>query len=293
MQVGQEIVPFNMFIGSNVPNGLMIYKGINASAKLVYARLVRYGGKDGVAFPSQSTLADECGISRRCCQLAIEQLEKQRFIFKKGIRNKCTVYGFLLHPCLIETAQKVRTSEAQNEPKPAQYVRTTEEDESKCAENALLPAQNLQSTCAENAHKGTHEGSHGRDISSTVRTPVVDRVGTWRNQGDVDDEPLPDPRESKLPLLVQYSRFTGRDPTPAEFETSRQIMASPDWDVDIALGTMEVVAGLAQKAGTRINSFNFFVKSIVEALVRGEVPSGTAKGGNQGGRKRNAFGCGI
>jgi len=105
MTVGQKFNPYKLFVGSFIPNALMRYKGISSTAKLTWARLAQYAGENGMAWPSQKTLAEEIGVTERQINFVLKELEKEGFIKRiapKGINkllHKTTRYFFLWHKC--------------------------------------------------------------------------------------------------------------------------------------------------------------------------------------------------
>lgn len=95
------INPFRRFIGSFIPEWLEEMTEISDGAKIVYARLARYAGKDGSAFPKQQTLANATGKPLRTLKRCLKELcdnglleSKQRGL---GMPN---VYFFLEHPAM-------------------------------------------------------------------------------------------------------------------------------------------------------------------------------------------------
>ena len=98
--------PYKQFNGAIIPNGLAAYPGISPTAKLVWSRLVYHAYKHGVAWPKQTTLASEVGLSKRQVQRAIKELESASFIVvqhpkqvKRFAHCACRYY-FIKHPCL-------------------------------------------------------------------------------------------------------------------------------------------------------------------------------------------------
>lgn len=92
------INPFNLFVGSFIPNWLLRRNELSQGTKLCYARLMQYAGEDGECFPSQVTLAAEIGTSERQTRRYIEDLEKQGLIecVQSGL-NQPNRYLFLWH----------------------------------------------------------------------------------------------------------------------------------------------------------------------------------------------------
>ena len=86
-----------------IPNWLQCRREINQGAKLAYARLAQYAGRDGECYPRQQTLAAELGVSERTANEYIRTLVKFRLIEKErpglGMSNR---YYFLDHPWIHE-----------------------------------------------------------------------------------------------------------------------------------------------------------------------------------------------
>jgi len=103
MKVGEVFNPYGIFVGSFVPNALLRYKGLSSTAKLLWARLAQYAGKNGECFPSQKTLAEELGITERQIITMLKQLVAKGFIKQekpKGLDklvHKTSRYYFLWH----------------------------------------------------------------------------------------------------------------------------------------------------------------------------------------------------
>ena len=78
---------------------------VSSGAKLVYARLCRYAGKDGVANPRLEELADEIAASKRSVQTYIQELEKAGLIESEQVGlGEPNRYYFLWSP-MIEGTQ--------------------------------------------------------------------------------------------------------------------------------------------------------------------------------------------
>lgn len=92
------VVPKKQWTGAYLPNWLLQRQDISSNAKLVYARLAQFANQDGVAWPSQDTLAQECGISVRSIKSAIKELRDINLIesIQRGLRRS-NQYRFLQH----------------------------------------------------------------------------------------------------------------------------------------------------------------------------------------------------
>src|SRR5690242_3185637 len=98
MQPGQPFNPYKHFTGSWLPTWLLQRRELSPGAKLVYARLARYAGKRGVAYPRQSTLAEEIGLRERQVRTYLLELRKIGLIeARKSGTGKPSRYSFLTH----------------------------------------------------------------------------------------------------------------------------------------------------------------------------------------------------
>jgi DNA-binding transcriptional MocR family regulator len=102
----KRINPYKMFIGAMIPNWLMERKEVSPGAKLCYARLCQFSGKDGRCFPKQKTLADGLAVGARQVRNYIEELVKHGLIqsHRRGL-NKSNYYTFHDHPWMHESEQ--------------------------------------------------------------------------------------------------------------------------------------------------------------------------------------------
>jgi len=102
--MSQRFNPYRQFVGSFIPNSLMSYPGLTPTAKLLWARLAQYAGKDGGCFPSQARLSRDLGISDRHVRNVLAELVKEGFLekvappFQEQIQGKTCKYFFLYHP---------------------------------------------------------------------------------------------------------------------------------------------------------------------------------------------------
>lgn len=80
MQIGQQYNPHMMFVGSFIPNYIMIRKDLTATDKLLFARLSQYAGKSGECYPKQETIAEELGCSQSAVKLSIKRLVEMKLI---------------------------------------------------------------------------------------------------------------------------------------------------------------------------------------------------------------------
>jgi len=93
-----HIIPHKKFNGSIVPNWLMESNIVSNNAKLVYARLCQYGGKEGEAYPRLVTLSEAVALSLSTTRRALDELKSKNLITsqRKGL-GKSNHYKFLVH----------------------------------------------------------------------------------------------------------------------------------------------------------------------------------------------------
>lgn len=74
------------------------FLNLGAGPKRLYARLVRFAGREGICFPSQETLAAELGVSVRTVRRDLATLARWRLIqHQRGGRGRSNRYVFLWH----------------------------------------------------------------------------------------------------------------------------------------------------------------------------------------------------
>lgn len=94
----EHINPYRIFINCFVPIWLLRRTEISKGAKLTYARLCRYAGKNGQCFPKQSTLAKELGCSTRTMSRYLRELRDCGLIESVRVGKRCSNrYFFLVH----------------------------------------------------------------------------------------------------------------------------------------------------------------------------------------------------
>ncbi len=105
---GQKFIPHRQFrTGVFMPDVILANRCLSGGAKLLWARLARYAGVNGVCFPSCETLGVDLGCSPRQVQRYVAELVKAGFIAarQRGF-NKSNTYTFLWHPDLDEPPRK-------------------------------------------------------------------------------------------------------------------------------------------------------------------------------------------
>jgi hypothetical protein len=114
IKFGDAFSPYSNFNGAIIPNCLLRYKNISPTAKLTLVRLFQYAGKDKMGnpkdhcWPTQTTLAEEIGVSRVRMNKIIKELVDNKFlriVRVKGqdkLLHKPNKYYYLWHPVYSE-----------------------------------------------------------------------------------------------------------------------------------------------------------------------------------------------
>lgn len=107
MQVGELFDPWDVFPGAYLPLVLASHKRLSPSSKIVWSML-HHMGRDPA--PSQSDLAECCGIPLRTIGNCLAELQSEGFIRPKGKRDRCIIWGFVWHPCFDGTRLRKQPS---------------------------------------------------------------------------------------------------------------------------------------------------------------------------------------
>jgi hypothetical protein len=95
LQPGDRFNPYRFFHGVHIPD-VLVAADMSWGAKVVYARLCRFAGDRGYAFPKQDTLAAALGISSRQIRTYLAELEETGLIRReKGGPGQASRYVFL------------------------------------------------------------------------------------------------------------------------------------------------------------------------------------------------------
>lgn len=110
--------PWNLFVGALIPNWLAVRLELSPGAKIAYARLCQFAGRDGVAYPTQPQLALAMGVTDRQVRRYLRELRglaadgSRLFpplirVYRTGLR-KANRITFDLHPWMqIEASPNV------------------------------------------------------------------------------------------------------------------------------------------------------------------------------------------
>ena len=92
--------PYRVFNGINIPEGIYNSSKLTPVTKIVYGRLLRYAGKNGVAYPKQETIATELNVSINTIKRAIKQLvDNDLIVIERGNRlnHEANRYYFIFN----------------------------------------------------------------------------------------------------------------------------------------------------------------------------------------------------
>jgi len=149
MKPGEFFNPYRIFRGVFVPAAVAGNQRLSQGARMCYGQLVRYGGQNGIAWPSQKKLAEAMGVRERQVRNYIDELEREALIVsdRRGL-GRTQLYHFAWHPSFDEENEK--------ETGTTMPVRPAKECRSE-RHNSAGPSLEI----------------HSRDSSSTPRTPPL------------------------------------------------------------------------------------------------------------------------
>ncbi len=145
-----------------VPNWLQCRREINQGAKLAYARLAQFAGKDGACFPKQATLAVELGVSERTANEYVRTLVRFGLIEKdrpgRGLSNR---YFFLDHPWICECQLEAPSNSVQERQEPSAPARKNSSGQEQQETSAPCTEENQENGDSDNRlnkHRGHADG---------------------------------------------------------------------------------------------------------------------------------------
>lgn len=106
--MSSRINPYKRFIGSFIPEWLEKIPSteVSVGAKLIYARLCRYAGKNGDCHPGTDEIASATGIPKRSVERYMCELKNIKLIEVVRVGKKCSNrYFFLNHRWISGYAQ--------------------------------------------------------------------------------------------------------------------------------------------------------------------------------------------
>jgi hypothetical protein len=161
--------PYKKFHGCFVPNWLLRRAEIGHGAKLTYARLCQYAGRDGRCYPSQRTLARELGVSDRSVRDYLGELETNGLVERerRGLSHTDR-YHFLEHPWMDEQAGNPSTPERKDPAAPERKDPASQERQD--------PAERRESG-QETPREENPERTNEEVVRSPERAPSNDRNG--------------------------------------------------------------------------------------------------------------------
>lgn len=112
LEVGETFNPYKMFVGSFIPTWLECRPEISPGAKLVYARMSRYAGRNGRCNPRQGVLAKTIGLGERQARTYIKELEEYSLIASERLGlGKSNIYKFLVHDWMFADPERQDTAD--------------------------------------------------------------------------------------------------------------------------------------------------------------------------------------
>lgn len=200
LEVGQPFNPFGLFNGIFIPEALVKAKGVSAGAKITYGRLTRYGGENGLCFPSVPTLAREIGMSPRQTQRYLSELEKTGLIRRLARLNEqgqqSNVFHFLWHPMFADAATRLKPAEVTDLTSEA----VTDSSPEGATDSSSKESQSEESQFEEKTTNKRISGYASQKPRSAASSPVRFSKGsqTQKQTGYCRHRQIPTPRQTIL-----------------------------------------------------------------------------------------------
>ncbi len=237
--IGEPFNPHGLFTGIFIPEAMVRYAGLSATAKLAYGRLVRYAGRNGQCYPAVATLAAEIGIGKRRAQECLSELEAGGFIRRDYRDGKATEYAFLWHPIFSGSSPMQDPAPMQESAPPPMQDPAPKESHIK---NSLMCASAEVGTRFEEFWQ-KYPRKVGRDAAATVWISVVTAENEQRvlacldrylQSGDVARGAVPNagPSQDKSGWLLSCSRDNWECDWPAAREQMAPARAGKQAAID-------------------------------------------------------------
>lgn len=106
-RTGERFNPYKQFHGIFIPEQIVRYQGISAGAKLIYGRLCRYAGENGLAYPAVATLGVEVGLSIGQVRRYLKELQNKKLleIVRRSNGGASNYYYFLWHEVFTQNKE--------------------------------------------------------------------------------------------------------------------------------------------------------------------------------------------
>lgn len=185
-QIGEIFNPFQLFVGAMIPSAVLRNPDLSPSAKLVFARLAQFAGRQGKAWPSDQTLGREVGLGDRQVRRCVAELERYGLIRRVSRAGHSNLFEFLWHPIYEEAGRTDLSAPVSPEPpfdsKASAPVLPGQNRE------ALMPSAPVENAAVESSHpkeRRSSEQSKGTPVQTSAppSTPVGDQ-----NRSPVDPE---------------------------------------------------------------------------------------------------------
>jgi hypothetical protein len=231
LQVGQPFNPFGLFNGLWVPDCIARCRWLSGGAKLAWARLGRFAGRDGRCYPTMKTLGEEIGIGERQAQKYVAELERHKLIRRisryLGRAQTSNGFEFLWHEMFEEGVNDRlggRVNDSSGEGVSDRSPKESQSEESQFEEKTT----NKRISGDASQKPRSAASSPGRlSKESETRTPKADRIpqtSTDRNS-TTDDDPVKGWNPEELVTVRnRIVRYWGREPEEG-FEVSVMLRA--------------------------------------------------------------------
>ena len=269
MSTAESFNPYGLH-AVRVPLAMLAYRKVSWGAKCLYGRLALHRGRkpDGFCNPSLESLATEMGADIATIDRWLKELIAERFIERKRRRRQEAECFFLLHPCLLDSAElrnqdsgldsaELRNQEENQDSANSRLrLRKFDDQDSANLQVPFIGIKRSDKTFIENVH------------SSSV---VSGAAGSQTGAGNSDDDELSfsektEPGKPEDPdRLVSVARDQLRAARAAGADVPLEQIKSPDQDI-----TVQILTAFSDYA-----DFQSWIESTVSRGVARKAKSAT------------------
>jgi len=256
--VGEEFNPWGRFqFSAQIPQELCRYRGLSPGAKVVYSRLVLFGGKNGDARPSMKGLGRETGLSASQVRTYVRELIKKDFVRLEERSGRANRFVFLWHGAFDgETGQTRKIPPRKTVGvTPAENCRGTSDDPYGNPEG--YPYGKPQPTPSDNCSRIVFSKEHSGESSSSSE---------FGNKVDEDDDNvtsqsqnLRDWTEQECADFTRWLRLKMPPLTTKTDPSSRLISqirtAAPTWNTQEVI---DAITAVMDESASRPKSYRWF-----------------------------------
>lgn len=184
----KRYAPYKQFVGAVAPNWLMKRTDISQGAKLCFARLAQFAGKNDCAFPGHKKLAEELGVSIPSIKAYLRELTGLGIIQSKPMGSgNFSLYFFVDQPGIVEfktdsqetILQSAKTDSQENIPQTRQLKDRKPRTEGQNPIPAIIEEENQKRIRRESEENQQENQTHALPIPDGYNPKANRVIALW------------------------------------------------------------------------------------------------------------------